>query len=237
MNLKSDLKLDWCSFEAAKYACLNYHYSHSVPSAKLVKIGVWEKKKFIGCIIFSRGANNNLGRPYNLSFTEICELTRVALNKHETPVSRILSIAVKMLIKQSPGLKLIISFADTEQEHYGGIYQANNWIYTGLTNSADEYIFKGKKCHGRSIRSVYLNEARKNVKTLIEFLKSIDPKMRVVKGSQKHRYLKPLDKDMQKLILPLAKPYPKKIISSGEKSSCDKALIAEGGALPTSPLQ
>jgi hypothetical protein len=34
---KAILKLDWCSHEAAKYACENWHYSKCVPNQKTVK--------------------------------------------------------------------------------------------------------------------------------------------------------------------------------------------------------
>jgi hypothetical protein len=37
-----DLKVDFCSHEAAKYACEHWHYSRCVPASKLIKIGVWE---------------------------------------------------------------------------------------------------------------------------------------------------------------------------------------------------
>lgn len=60
---KVKLKVAFCSYEAAKYACQNYHYSKTIPASKLVKIGVWENEKFIGAVIFGLGANNNLGKP------------------------------------------------------------------------------------------------------------------------------------------------------------------------------
>jgi len=94
-------------------------------------IGVWEEKKFIGCIIFSRGANANLGTTYGLEKIEVCELTRVALNNHKNTVSKILSLAIKMLKKKEEGLRLIVSYADVNHSHFGVIYQATNWIYTG----------------------------------------------------------------------------------------------------------
>ena len=75
---KAELKLDWASYEAAKHACAHWHYSKAMPATKLVKIGVWEYGKFIGVVIFSRGAAPHLGDPC-LPQTDICELTRVAL--------------------------------------------------------------------------------------------------------------------------------------------------------------
>ena len=52
--MKNDLKLDWCDIKAARFACMNWHYSKSVPVGKLVKVGVWENKKYIGCVLFGR---------------------------------------------------------------------------------------------------------------------------------------------------------------------------------------
>jgi hypothetical protein len=37
------------------------------------------------------------------------------------------------------------------------------------------------------------------------------PDVLIVKGSSKHRYLMPLDEDMRQRIMPLAKPYPKRV--------------------------
>lgn len=194
---KVDLKLDWCSHEAAKFAVEHWHYSRCMPAGKTVKIGAWEDKVFIGVVIFSRGANNTLGRPYGCSQTESCELTRVALKAHKTEVTRILAIAIKMLKRTSPGLRLLLSFADPEHDHKGGIYQGGNWVYTGMTESADEYIVYGKRMHGRSMRSIYGTHVGK------DFIRKVD-------GSSKYRYLYPLDDDMRKQIEPLAKPYPKR---------------------------
>lgn len=120
---KAILKLDWCDYKAAKYAVEHWHYSKSLSASKNVFIGVWENAKFIGVIVFGRGANNKIAEPYGLTQTEVCELTRVALTEHINPVTRILAIAIKLLKKQSPNLKLIVSYADPQQNHYGVIYQ------------------------------------------------------------------------------------------------------------------
>lgn len=152
MNSRPELKIDWCSHEAAKYAVEHWHYSKSLPVPPLVKVGVWENGKFIGCVIFSRGANNNMLKPYGLEQTEGCELVRVALTKHVTPVSRVVAIAIKFLKARSPTLRLIVSFADPEEGHHGGIYQAGNWLYVGQNAGSTEYIGPdGKKWHGRMV--------------------------------------------------------------------------------------
>ena len=93
------LRLDFCSKDAAKYACKKWHYSKKVPSGKTVDIGVWENDKFIGAVIFGQGACPNIEKPYGLNKTEICELSRVALTNHKAPVTKILAISIKMLKK------------------------------------------------------------------------------------------------------------------------------------------
>tara|TARA_R110000803_G_scaffold209862_1_gene280247 strand:+ start:780 stop:1439 length:660 start_codon:yes stop_codon:yes gene_type:complete len=196
---KADLKIDWATHEAAKYACENWHYSGCMPVGKLVKVGVWESGKFIGVVLFGRGANKGLGAPFGLDQIEVCELVRIALTTHVAAVSRIMSIAIKFIQKMSEGLRLIVSFADTEQGHHGGIYQATNWLYNGQTQAADEYMYKGKRWHGRAFRKSHGSH-----------LKYIGKGLEIVRGSRKHRYLMPLDKEMKAQIAPLAKPYPKR---------------------------
>ena len=89
--------VDWATHKAAAHACLNWHYAKAVPVGKLVKVGAWEDGRFIGVVIFSRGANNHIGQPYGLQQDQVCELTRVALRDHVSPVSQILAKAIKFL--------------------------------------------------------------------------------------------------------------------------------------------
>jgi hypothetical protein len=123
-NNKPVLKIDWATHEAAKYACENWHYTKTIPVFKLVKIGVWENKKFIGVVLFGLGASATLSNQFNLDRTEVCELVRVALDKHQSQVSRIIRLALVFLKKRCPKIKVVVSFADMNQGHHGGIYQA-----------------------------------------------------------------------------------------------------------------
>jgi len=227
-DMKPVLKIDWATHEAAKHACENWHYSQSIPKSKLVKVGVWENGKFIGVVIFSPGATPNLGSPYGLTQRQCVELTRIALTRHVTPVSRILSIALKFLIAANPKLRLVVSFADRDQSHHGGIYQATNWIYDGTGSPATFYMINGKKTHPRTIGLAghvqNLQGARK-----------MDRNAKAIKCQGKHRYLMPLDAEMKKQILPLARPYPKRADSMGGHASGFQP--EEGGSTPTSALQ
>ena len=223
-----DLKIDWATHEAAKYAVMKWHYSKVMPMGKIIKIGVWEDKKFIGVVLFSRGATPNLGKPYNLDQTQCVELTRVALTKHVSNVSEIVSKSIKMLKKTNPGIKLIVSFADKSQGHHGGIYQAGNWVYTGTGSSAFFYRINGKLTHPRSIGA-------KGLPQNLEGAKKINKNAERVEIPGKHRYLMPLNKKTRRQILKLNKPYPKSV-----KSIEDDALSfqdKEGGSIPTLTLQ
>jgi hypothetical protein len=112
---KADLRIDWATHEAAKYACVNWHYSKSLPVGKLVKIGVWEKSEFVGVVLFAWGMNKSLGSPYGLQMNECCELVRVAMKPHECAVSRVMALALRFLRNQSQGIRLVVSFADPAQ--------------------------------------------------------------------------------------------------------------------------
>lgn len=222
----TELKLDWCSHEAAKYAVEHWHYSHDLPAGKSVKIGVWEDNKFIGCVIYSLGANKYIGKPYGLNQPEVCELTRVALAEHKTFTSKIIAQSLKMLKKQSPGLRLVVSYADTNQGHHGGIYQATNWIYQGDTDSYGGQLLNGVVVHRRTVYSRY---GRQDIKWLQE---NVDPNAHYVKVLPKHKYLMPLDDEMRKQIEPLRKPYPKR-----ERGEIDSALETNPETEGASPIR
>lgn len=202
---KANLRIDWATHEAAKYACENWHYSRSIPSAS-VKVGAWENGTFIGVVIFGRGAASEIGSPYGLPQDRICELVRVALKKHQTPTSKILALALRFLKMANPNLRMVVSFADTAQGHHGGIYQATGWIYEG-TKEYHAYRVNGKVVHPKTLHSKYGKGGQS-----VEWLrKNIDPNADRVHGQGKHKYIMPLDEDMRQRIMPLAKPYPKRV--------------------------
>jgi hypothetical protein len=202
---KPPLKVDWCSHKAALYACRNWHYSKSMPTPPVIKIGIWEGDTYKGCILFSRGNAPSIGKPYGLKQTQVCELTRIALKDHFWPVSKMIAEAFRLLKKHSPML-LIVSFADPSENHHGGIYQATNWIYTGKTSPTSEYIGPdGKRVHSRmTSKSGY-------TKVYGEYRRVLKPEQCTkIRKPGKHKYLFALDKSLRKKLLKLSKPYPKR---------------------------
>lgn len=226
------LRLDWCSYEAAKYACEHWHYSKCIPKSKLAKVGVWENGIFIGAVIFGVGANNNLGKPFGIKQTECCELVRIALREHKSSVTRIVSIALKMVARAFPNLRLVVSFADTEQGHQGTIYVAGGWVFAGQSIPADEYIVNGKRWHGRSLRN-----SKPSYLTTKQYAKSLDSNAVVLKGSSKLRFLMGLGQKNKSLAELHRKPYPK---SQARARSTDSGApndqLGGGGADPTRAL-
>ena len=219
---KSDLIVDWATHAAAKYACENWHYSGCLPMGKLVKVGAWEDGKFIGVVIFGRGATPNLGKPYGLDQTECVELVRIALRDHATPVSKIAAIAIRMLKKSNPNVRLIVSFADRSQGHHGGIYQAGNWVYNGEGQPATFYMIKGKLTHPRSIGA-------KGLPQNIKGARQLDRSAEAIEVPGKHRYLMPMDKQMRKRVQSISKPYPKR----DKQAMVGTTDTAEGQHLPS----
>lgn len=213
---KSDLHIDWATHAAAKHACEKWHYSGCLPVGKTVKVGAWEGGKFIGVVIFSRGANYNMGKPYGLTQEQCIELVRVALRNHSVPVSRIMRLSQAFLHKSNPKIRLIVSYADPEQGHHGGIYQACNWIYKGLSSSAIKVWFNGKWSHKKTVDDAGVDQRN----------------LRKKKVQGKHTYLMPLDKEMREHIMPMAKPYPKR--GTGANSGDQPE---SGGSTPTTTLQ
>lgn len=195
--MKPQLRVDWATHEAAKYACENWHYTGKIPVSKLVKIGAWEDGKFIGIVIFGMGASAQLHKQFGVSNFEVCDLVRVAMiDGHKTACSKIIAIALKFLKKSNPKLRVCVSFADPNQGHHGGIYQAGNWIYTGKSSPTDEYFYNGDWRH---VTDVYKRLPSEMIRKL--------PKR---KKPGKYRYVMPFDTEMREKILPLAKPYPKR---------------------------
>jgi len=229
MSSSGDLRLAWCSFEAAQFACRRWHYSRSLPAGKLAKIGVWEANAFAGCTLFGRGAARHIGRPFQLRQDEVCELTRVALGPHFTATSRIVAIALRMLRRQSPGLKLVVSYADPAQGHIGVIYQAGGWLYLGPTHRECLLRVHDRLVHPRTVGSRFGHRG-------IQWLQQhIDPSAERVVVPAKHKYVYPFDEALRAQLRPLVRPYPK--LERERSAEIGTAVpTARGGEIPTRSL-
>jgi hypothetical protein len=141
---------------------------------------------------------------------KVAEIVRVALQKHQYPVSRMISIGIKLLLKRCSGIELIVVFADQGENHHGGIYQASNFIYTGTTGIGR--LFK-HKLTGRILhnRAVSVNGYRSHFGHVRKVPRADE--CDIVGGTRKHRYLLPLTPGMKEIALKMKKHYPKRATS------------------------
>lgn len=223
--MNSSLSLDWCSYKAARWACEQFHYSKTIPVGKAVHVGVWEDDRFKGVIIFTAGSGRATdGSRFGLrKHSDIAELQRVALTDHQTPVSRMIAIAVMLLRKQSPNLKMLVAYADPFHGHHGGIYQASGWTYIGKSRETVYYRDQdGRLYHPRTVSpsgvTVHFGKAHQN---RVDF-----DTLETVKVPGKYTYVFPLDPTLQPVISEMAKPYPKRAKDSSEPSD---SPVGRGG--------
>jgi len=54
-------------------------------------------------------------------------------------------------LNQLPKPSIVVSYADTAQGHVGYVYQATNWIYTGLSAKRTDWHVDGMDLHGQTI--------------------------------------------------------------------------------------
>ena len=200
------MKLEYASKEAIKYACKHFHYSRSIP-ANPVGYSVFNgKNEWCRVVIFAVGATPHIASPYNLRQGEVIELVRVALNGKQGSTSQCVSVALRLIRRDIPLARLVVSYADIDQEHVGTIYQASNWYYEGKKgeDTKSGYIINGKKTHNKSVHSLGLRQ------TLAEVRKHLDPNATEFITKGKYKYIYPLKPEMIDLCKKLHKPYPKK---------------------------
>jgi hypothetical protein len=134
--------------------------------------------------------------------TNVLELTRLWIDD-STPKnseSYLIGNSIKHCDKE-----IVVSFADTSQNHLGIVYQATNWIYTGLSAKRTDWSVEGIDKHGHTWADKY---------TAAEMRELFGDRFTLVPRSRKHRYIYLNAKGRRKKeLLALLKyeqqPYPK----------------------------
>ena len=205
------MKLVKASYKAIKYACLNFHYAKRVPGNGIGYSVFNDKNEWCGVIVYGYGVNYCIGNQYNLKQGEVVELTRVALNGKQETTSKALAMSLKLIKKDIPLCKLVVSYADLDQNHIGTIYQATNWYFVGISKenkNSGHFLINGKIVHGRTVRRIC---KQRGLRTTIENIKKIyktdDVKPYFTKG--KIKYLYPLCNETRQLCEKLKQDYIK----------------------------
>jgi hypothetical protein len=123
--------------QAAAKVIRERHYTASVPSGKSVYIRFGS-----ALVVWSIPANKNIGRFLFGWDAKVWELSRLwAPDGHEPNLlSQAISAAVRV-IKQLERPAAVVSYADPNAGHHGGVYRAASWLYHG--QSAENRAYRG----------------------------------------------------------------------------------------------
>lgn len=194
-----------------------HHYSGRMPSAVQLCYGISSDTQLVACCIFS----NATGRWE----ADLWELTRlVRLPDLDYPMSALISKALGY-IRQNKLTDLIVSFADSEEDHHGGIYQACSWLYSGRRNERlDGFNVDGKFLPARTANAVH---GTSSVKGLVAKLKKSGKAAEVTPhvDTGKHCYWKALTKDGMRKALAVglrSVPYPKPMLTGDTTENVQK---------------
>jgi len=127
------------SFEVEPWL-LEKHYAKRIPSISYA-FGAYIDGKLIGIVTYGTSASSTLrhgvcGKKWQ---EYVIELNRLVCLNEKNIASELVGKSMQMLPKPS----IVISYADSEQGHVGYVYQATNFIYTGLSSKFKDPKVKG----------------------------------------------------------------------------------------------
>ncbi len=164
------------SFECNDWL-LNKHYAKRIPSISF-SFGLYDSTNILQGVC-------TIGKPPSPSLCDgVCgkenskyvyELNRLCVN--EGLPKNTLSMFVGKILTLLPKM-ILVSYADTSQNHNGYIYQATNWLYTGLSDKRTEWREKNSNLHSKSVCDKYTTE----------YMKS-NNNFHMIERPRKHRYI------------------------------------------------
>ena len=122
---------------------LNIHYAKRKPSISYV-YGLYNNDELIGICSFGMPPSPILAESIigKKNKNLVIELNRLVLKyNRKNEASYLVSKSINLL----PKPKIIVSFADENQNHIGTVYQATNFLYTGITQNNYQYVDKNNK--------------------------------------------------------------------------------------------
>lgn len=142
---------------------LRKHYAKRIPSI-MFAFGLYDNNNFLQGVVtygmppvhFNYGSGIFTDHRVNTY-----ELTRLVIN--ENLEKNILSYFVSQSLQLIPKPACIVSFADPNNGHHGYIYQATNWLYTGLTQKGrkdKQWIINGREYHAKTITVEWMIEMK-----------------------------------------------------------------------------
>ena len=163
-------------YQYTKPFILNIHYAKRMPHISH-SFGLYENNNLVGIITYGNTASQalNKGIMGDKYAHLVIELNRlVLLNNKKNEASILISKSLKLL----PKPLIVVSYADPTYKHLGYVYQATNFIYTGLSAKRTEWVMKNNNKHNRTVNQQYTLEQRKN-----------DDNFELIDRPRKHRYI------------------------------------------------
>ena len=189
----------------AKEILIPNHYLHSFPGGTKLSFGIYLDARLLGALTFGVGPYLGYKLVKDASPDDVVTLTRLWLSDDlpKNSESRVLGLVLRSFRKET-SLKFVLAYSDPAAGHVGTIYQATNWLYTGLSSATPLYdIGDGIPRHSRSLAHQLGSHS-------IRYLTSQGIKVKTVPQMAKHRYIYFLDVSwLTRLLVPVL-PYPKK---------------------------
>jgi hypothetical protein len=137
---------------ANEFVKLN-HYSGKVVPNSTLHFGCFLDDKMHGVMSYGPSINKKgtIKLITNTGWNEYIELNRMAFDEYlpKYSESRCIAISIKLIKKNAPQIKWIISFADGTQCGDGAIYRASGFNLVGITKSEQVFNFNGQIIHGK----------------------------------------------------------------------------------------
>ena len=258
MSRVKDIQLKVIPSKIANEFVKKNHYSGKVATTGRLHFGCFLDEMLHGVLTFGSSIDKNKILPMveNTGWNEYLELNRMAFDSFlpKNSESRCISIAIKLIKKNAPHIKWIISFADGCQCGDGTIYRATGFYLTAIKKNTGMWQMpSGEVVADIITRQVWNESTRKRLGFNVgekwsEFSKRIGAKK--LEGFQL-RYIYLLDKSCKIAVPILDYSYIDKLNAGmyrGEKISVKerklKSVISigndavtnpseEGGAVPT----
>lgn len=139
-----DYEVRQVSSQEAMRMVVENHYLHRRASA-MYCYGLFDGEEMIGCVVYGKPASNALckGVCGPEEAEKVIELTRLWI-QDGTPKnteSYLIGRSLRLLPKDRD---IIVSYAEIQAGHVGTVYQATNWIYTGMSDRHVEWRLDGQ---------------------------------------------------------------------------------------------
>ena len=164
------------NYKAAKEYITEHHYTGGCGSSASPNYGLFDGLKLIGVMMFACPCSEDVraslfGKEEKDRVIELHRLHILDVTPKNTE-SWFISKCLKMLVKDKPQTKGVISFSDLTQGHLGTIYKATNAYRCGQTSRIKVFIDKdGRMRHERQHGHHVTDEEAKSMgwkKTLSE---------------------------------------------------------------------